>query len=50
MPSLVTYLTLFLTALIAATILPAQSEAMLAGLLLTRDNPVWALIAVANAT
>ena len=49
MPSFVTYLTLFLTALVAATILPAQSEAVLAGLLLTRDYPVWALIAVASA-
>lgn len=49
MPSLITYLTLFLTALVAATILPAQSEAVLAGLLLTRDYPVWALLAVASA-
>jgi membrane protein YqaA with SNARE-associated domain len=49
MPSLITYFSLFLTALVAATILPAQSEAVLAGLLLTREYPVWALIAVASA-
>jgi len=49
MPSAFTYASLFLTALVAATILPAQSEAVLAGLLLTREYPVWALIAVASA-
>jgi membrane protein YqaA with SNARE-associated domain len=43
------YSGLFLTALIAATILPAQSEAVLAALLLTREYPVWALLAVASA-
>lgn len=49
MTALTVYLGLFLTALIAATILPAQSEAVLAGLLLTGDYPVAALIAVASA-
>jgi membrane protein YqaA with SNARE-associated domain len=48
MSSLITYFSLFLTALIAATILPAQSEAVLAGLLLTGAYPVWALILVAS--
>lgn len=36
-----TYFFLFLTALVAAMILPAQSAAVLAGLLLTGDYPVW---------
>lgn len=49
MAALAVYSGLFFTALIAATILPAQSEAVLAGLLLTGDYPVWALIAVASA-
>ena len=49
MPTLAIYASLFLTALVAATILPAQSEAVLAGLLLTGDYPVWALLAVASA-
>lgn len=49
MTALTVYLGLFLTALIAATILPAQSEAVLAGLLLTGDYLVAALIAVASA-
>ena len=48
MSSLAIYFSLFLTALIAATILPAQSEAVLAGLLLTGAYPVWALIVVAS--
>lgn len=49
MAALAVYSGLFFTALIAATILPAQSEAVLAGLLLAGDHPVWALIAVASA-
>lgn len=48
MSSLAVYFSLFLTALVAATILPAQSEAVLAGLLLTGAYPVWALILVAS--
>lgn len=43
------YLGLFLTALGAATLLPMQSEVVLAGLLALGDQPVWALIAVATA-
>lgn len=39
---------LFLSALLAATLLPAQSEAVLAGLLLAGYTP-WTLIAVATA-
>lgn len=40
---------LFMNALLAATILPAQSEALLAGLLLKSDFAPWLLIAVASA-
>lgn len=43
------YVGLFLSALIAATMLPMQSEVVLAGLLALGDQPVWALIAVATA-
>lgn len=43
-----TYLSLFLAALLAATIFPAQSELLLAGLLLAGEQPVWALVAVAT--
>jgi membrane protein YqaA with SNARE-associated domain len=42
-------LTLFLAAFIAATILPAQSEAVLVGLLLQRDHSAIALVGVASA-
>ena len=49
MAALAVYSGLFFTALVAATILPAQSEAVLAGLLLTGDYSMWALIAVASA-
>lgn len=48
MVALAVYSGLFFTALVAATILPAQSEAVLAGLLLTGSYPVWALILVAS--
>ena len=41
------YSGLFLTALVAATLLPAQSELLLAGLLVAGEQPAWALIAVA---
>ena len=40
---------LFLAAFAAATLLPAQSELALAGLLATGHKPVWLLIAVAAA-
>lgn len=39
---------LFLTAFLAATVLPAQSEALLVALLLA-DHPPWLLVAVASA-
>ncbi len=40
---------LFLVAFLAATVLPAQSEVGLAGLLLSGDYPVVLLVAVASA-
>ncbi len=40
--------TLFLTAFGAATLLPLQSEAVLAGLLVQGENPVTVLLAVAT--
>ena len=46
---MMSYLGLFLSALVAATLLPAQSEVVLAGLLALGEQPVWALIAVATA-
>lgn len=49
MTDLATYAALFLSALIAATLLPMQSEAVLAGLLLAGAQPFWMLIAVATA-
>lgn len=39
---------LFLAAFLAATLFPAQSELILAGLLTAGGQPVWALIAVAS--
>ncbi len=42
------YIGLFFTALVAATILPAQSEALLVVLLVTGEYSVIALIAVAS--
>ncbi len=42
------YAGLFLTAFVAATILPAQSEAALAALLIAGGQPAWALVAVAS--
>lgn len=40
---------LFTAALVAATLLPAQSEAVLAGMLIGGSHPVWLLLAVATA-
>ena len=40
---------LFLSALVAATVLPMQSEAVLVGLLLADQQPVWLLVLVATA-
>ncbi len=42
------YLGLFLTAVVAATILPAQSEAVLVGLLLSDAYAPWLLIVAAS--
>lgn len=42
------YLGLFLSAFGAATLLPLQSEAALAGLLLLGEQPAWALVVVAT--
>ena len=42
------YLVLFLAAFLAATLVPAQSEAVLVGLLIA-GYPVWALLLVASA-
>ncbi len=48
MGNLTVYAGLFLAAFVAATILPAQSEAALAGLILLKSQPLWALVAVAS--
>ena len=40
---------LFSAALLAATLLPAQSEAVLVAMVLAGDHPVWLLLAVATA-
>ncbi len=48
MADLAVYAGLFLTAFIAATILPMQSEAALAGLIILKSQPVWLLVAVAS--
>lgn len=48
MLDLATYAGLFLTALVAATLLPAQSEAALVGLLLAGAQPPWALLSAAS--
>ncbi len=42
------YLSLFMVALVAATIFPAQSEAVLVGLIATGDYSVWLLVLVAS--
>jgi len=39
---------LFLVALLSASILPLQSEAVLVGLLLSHNYPVWLLLTVAS--
>ncbi len=48
MASLLTYASLFAIAFLAATVLPVQSEAVLAGLLGLSDEPWAALLAVAT--
>ncbi|PZQ85077.1 MAG: hypothetical protein DI549_02785 [Ancylobacter novellus] len=49
MTDLAAYATLFASALVAATLLPMQSEAVLVGMLLAGGQPAWVLIAVATA-
>lgn len=48
MTDLTSYLTLFASALLAATVVPAQSELVLVGLLLAGGQPPWLLILVAT--
>lgn len=48
MTTLAAYLTLFLVALGAASLLPMQSEPVLIALLLASEQPVWALVLVAS--
>jgi membrane protein YqaA with SNARE-associated domain len=48
MADLVAYGGLFLSALLAATILPMQSESVLVGFLLTDRYPAWVLLTVAS--
>ncbi len=42
------YLALFLAAFLAATIVPAQSEAVLVGLILAKDQPLLLLLLIAT--
>jgi len=49
MSNLAAYLSMFSSALVAATLLPAQSEAVLVSLVLGGAQPVWALVTVASA-
>ena len=46
---MISYAALFISALIAATLVPMQSEAVLVGLLLVGEKPVAWLVAVATA-
>ena len=48
MTDLSAYAGLFAIAFVAATILPAQSEAALVALLVASGQPAWALVAVAS--
>ena len=48
MIDLAAYGSLFLAALLAATLIPAQSESVLSGLILAGGQPVAALVAVAS--
>lgn len=48
MSDLAAYLSLFLAAFLAATLIPAQSESLLTGLILAGGQPVAALVAVAS--
>lgn len=44
-----TLVTLFIVALLAATLFPAQSEAVFGALVLRGEQPVWLLLAVATS-
>tara|TARA_R110002049_G_scaffold10127_1_gene50156 strand:+ start:120536 stop:121003 length:468 start_codon:yes stop_codon:yes gene_type:complete len=46
--AMIAYLTLFTAALVAATVMPLQSEAVLVGLLLAQTHPALMLILVAT--
>ncbi|WP_417415978.1 YqaA family protein [Hoeflea sp.] len=48
MTDLAAYGSLFLAALLAATLIPAQSESVLGGLVVLGEQPVAALVAVAS--
>ncbi|CAR55282.1 YqaA family protein [Burkholderia cenocepacia] len=48
MSELLTYGGLFAVSMVAATLFPLQSEAVLAGLLLAGREPAWALVLVAS--
>jgi membrane protein YqaA with SNARE-associated domain len=48
MTDLAAYGSLFLASLLAATLIPAQSESLLAGLILAGGQPVAVLVAVAS--
>jgi membrane protein YqaA with SNARE-associated domain len=48
MDSLAAYIGLFTASFLAATLLPAQSEAVLFGLLIAGAYPVWLLLLVAS--
>jgi membrane protein YqaA with SNARE-associated domain len=48
MPDIPVYIGLFLAALLAATIIPAQSEAVLVGLLVAGKYNPWLLVAIAS--
>lgn len=48
MPDFLAYLTLAVSAFVAATVFPLQSEAVLVGLMLTGEHAVWLLVLVAS--
>lgn len=48
MTDLAAYASLFLAAFLAATLIPAQSESVLGGLVVLGQQPVYALVAVAS--
>ena len=48
MVTLSVYASLFFIALLSASILPLQSEAVLSGLLLSHHYPVWQLLIIAS--